>query len=294
MRIGAVILHYNRIDLTLACCESLLRQSFRAHRVLVVDNGSSAHAPEALSARLASLGSGRVETLRLEANRGFAGGNNAGVRRLLDDPAIEAVLLLNNDTVCPPELLERLAAALVPGVGLVGCEMVDARRASPAHHASLRKTGDGVLAAGKNLSRVFAMPVPAPPGTEPDYLQGSCLLVPREALEKVGLLDERYTFFFEDADYSLRMRKAGYRLAVADGVRLLHYGSATIGAQGRQQAAWYRESTVIFLRRWRNHPWRRAFPPFLFRLAADLLQGRFSAMRGSLEGWRKGWNTPAP
>lgn len=285
MRIGVVILHYNRIDLTLACCESLLRQTLSAHRILVVDNGSPGHTPEELSTRLASLGSGRVETLRLADNRGFAGGNNAGVRLLLDDSAIEAVLMLNNDTVCPPELLERLAAALVPGVGMVGCEMTNARSMANGK----RETGNAIVAAGKNLSRVFAMPVPAPAGTGPDYLQGSCLLVPRKAMEEVGLLDERYTFFFEDADYSLRMKKAGYRLAVANGVRLLHYGSATLGAQSRQQAAWYRESAVVFLRRWRSHPWRRAFPPFLFRLIADLLKGRFSAVRGSLEGWRKGW-----
>ena len=272
MRIGVVILHYNKLKLTAACCESVLAQHEPPARVIVVDNGSPAHAPEALPAACPP----GVECLRTDPNRGFSGGNNLGVRRLLDDPSIEAVLLLNNDTRCPPDLTRAMAAALVPGVGLVGCEMVGAG-------------GGEAQAAGGAFAPFFGYPVRLGAGAAPEYLQGSCLLVPREVLERVGLLDETFEFFFEDADWSLRIRRAGYALAVAEGVRILHYGSATIGATGRAQAAWYRASHVVFLRKWRSHPFARALGPFLFRLASDALRGRREAVRGNLEGWRAGW-----
>lgn len=272
MRIGVVILHYNKLDLTAACCESVLAQLDSPARVIVVDNGSPAHPPEAL----ADACPPDVECLRADPNRGFSGGNNLGVRRLLADPSIEAVLLLNNDTRCPPDLTRAMAAALRPGVGLVGCEMVGAG-------------GGEAQAAGGSFARFFGYPVRLRPGTAPEYLQGSCLLAPREALERVGLLDETFEFFFEDADWSLRMRRAGYTLAVAEGVRILHYGSATIGALGRQQASWYRASHIVFLRRWRSHPFARAVAPFLFRLVADALRGRREAVLGNIEGWRAGW-----
>ena len=275
MRIGVVILHYNKLDLTVACCESVLAQREPPARVVVVDNGSPAHAPEALSAACPP----GVECLRVDPNRGFSGGNNVGIRRLLDNPSIEAVLLLNNDTRCPPDLTRAMAAALAPGVGLVGCEMTGAG-------------GGEAQAAGGAFAPFFGYPVRLGAGASPDYLQGSCLLVPREVLERVGLLDEAFEFFFEDADWSLRIRRAGYALAVAEGVRIEHYGSATIGALGRAQAAWYRASHIVFLRKWRSHPFARALGPFLFRLAADALRGRGEAVRGNLEGWRAGWRRP--
>ena len=272
MRIGVVILHYNKLDLTAACCESVLAQRDPPARVIVVDNGSPAHAPEALPAACPP----GVECLRTDPNRGFSGGNNLGIRRLLADPSIEAILLLNNDTRCPPDLTRALVTALRPGVGLVGCEMVGAG-------------GGEAQAAGGAFVRFFDFPKRLRPGAAPDYLQGSCLLVPREVLERMGLLDETFEFFFEDADFSLRIRRAGYALAVAEGVRILHYGSATIGALGRQQASWYRASHVVFLRKWRSHPFARAVGPFLVRLAADALRGRREAVRGNLEGWHAGW-----
>lgn len=273
MRIGAVILHYNRIDLTVACAASLVAQEEPLARIVVVDNGSSDHAPETLAEALPQ----GVETLRNETNLGFAAANNRGIRHLLADPSVEAVLLLNNDTRCPRGLTCALtAAARRPGIGVVGCEMVNVQ-------------GGAMVAAGSDLAPFFAFPVAPRDRAAPMYLQGACLLIPRTTLDTVGLLDERYHFFFEDADYGLRIRAAGLTPAVADGVRIEHLGSATIGASGRRQAAWYREGAVTFLRRWRSHPLARALGPFVFRLAVDALRGRWGAVRGSLEGWRAGW-----
>ena len=268
---AVVVLNYGRPDLTAACCESLLAQDLPPRRVLVVDNGSPAPGEAALRDALPP----GVDLLPLPANLGFAGGMNAGMRDVLRDPAVDSVLFLNNDTRCPPGLLRAMRRALAddPAAGIVGCDMSGA-------------DGGADQPAGAKLHHLFAYSLPCRPGESPDYLQGACLLLPRDVLEATGGFDERYPFFFEDADLSLRVRRLGRTLAVAPGVRLLHYGSATIAALTGRQAEWYRRSHRIFLRTWYSLPTARALPPFLFRLAADFLHGRFAAVVGSWRGWR--------
>ena len=264
-----VILHYERIALTAECCKTLVAQREPA-RVLVVDNGSPSHGGAELRAALPA----GVEVLRLAENRGFGGGMNAGMRRALADPEADSVLFLNNDTRCPPELVGAMRATLAADsrIGMVGCDMEGAGG------------GESVPAAA-GLGRVFAYPHRCRPGEPPDYLQGACLLLPRDVLEKTGGFDEDYRFFFEDADLSLRVKREGRRLAVVHGVRIFHYGSATLGATGERQAEWFREGHRLFLRKWRSFPRLRAFPPFAAGLARQVLCGRFAAARGTVRGY---------
>ena len=253
-----VVLHYERISLTAECCATLVAQREKA-RVLVVDNGSPSHGEAELRAALPP----EVETLRLAEHRGFGAGTNAGMRRVLADAATDSVLFLNNDTRCPPELVGAMRAALAadPAAGLVGCDMEGA--------------GGGESApAGYRLGRVFGYARPCRPGEKPDYLQASCILLPRDVLEATGGFDEDYRFFFEDADLSLRVKRLGRTLAVA-----------TLGAVSAAQAEWFRSGHRIFLRKWRSFPRLRALPPFLGGVLFQLLRGRFAAAAGSIRGY---------
>ena len=229
---AVIILHYNRLDLTTDCVRSLLRQTVRPSRILVVDNASDAHAPDALRSSLPP----EADVLRLPRPAGFAGGMNAGLRAVLQDAAPDAVLLLNSDTRCPPDLLEALERTLAsdPIIGVVGSHMEGADGGDPQ-------------SAAYRLSGFFALPRPVSASDSPDYLQGSCLLVRRAVLETVGLLDESFFFFGEDADFCLRVKRAGWKLAVASDVTLLHLGSATIGTASERQAAWYRAGMRLLL-----------------------------------------------
>jgi hypothetical protein len=266
---AVVVLHYERIALTAECCKTLVAQKEPA-RVLVVDNGSPSHGEEELKAALPP----GVEVLRLPKNRGFGGGMNAGMRAVLADPATDSVLFLNNDTRCPPELVGAMRAALAadPAAGLVGCDMEGAGGGEDAP-------------AGYRLGKVFGYPRPCRPGEAPDYVQASCILLPRDVLEAIGGFDEDYRFFFEDADLSLRVRRLGRKFAVAPGVKIFHYGSATIGANDGRKAAWFRTGHRIFLRKWYSFPRVRALVPFLASVAINLLRGRFGMVVGGARGY---------
>lgn len=264
-----IVLHYEKIPLTAECCKTLVAQKEKA-RIIVVDNGSPSHGEAELRA---SLPAG-VEVLRLPRNLGFGGGMNAGIRRALEVPATDSILFLNNDTRCPPEMVGAMREALAadPALGLVGCDMEGA--------------GGGESApAGYRLGKVFGYPRPCRPGEAPDYVQASCILLPRDVAEALGGFDEDYRFFFEDADLSLRVRRLGRRIAVAPGVRIFHYGSATIGSNDGRKAAWFRTGHRIFLRKWYSFPRLRALPPFLGALAWHLVHGRFGLVAGSWRGY---------
>lgn len=264
-----VVLHYDRIALTAECCKTLVEQTVPA-RVLVVDNCSPSHGEAELKAALPP----GVEVLRLFENCGFGGGMNAGMREALADPATDSVLFLNNDTRCPPTLVGAMREALAanPAVGLVGCDMDGAGGGEDAP-------------AGYRLGRLFGYPRPCRPGEAPDYVQASCVLLPRDVLETLGGFDEDYRFFFEDADLSLRVRRLGRTLAIVPGVKIFHYGSATIGSNDGRKAAWFRTGHRIFLRKWYTFPRLRAFVPFLAAVAWHLVRGRFGLVAGSIQGY---------
>ena len=264
-----VVLHYERIALTAECCKTLVAQK-EPVRAIVVDNGSPSHGEAELKAALPP----EIRVLRLPENRGFGGGMNAGMREALADPATDSVLFLNNDTRCPPELVGAMRAVLAadPEVGLAGCDMEGAGGGEDAP-------------AGHRMGRVFAYPRPCRPGEAPDYVQASCILLPRDVLEQIGGFDEDYRFFFEDADLSFRVKRLGRTLAVAPGVRIFHYGSATIGSVSSKQAEWFRTGHRIFLRKWYSLPRLRALPPFLGSILFQLLRGRLAAVKGSCRGY---------
>jgi GT2 family glycosyltransferase len=190
-------------------------------RTLVVDNASTDGSPERV--REAFPG---VELLVLAENRRFAGGNNEGLRRALDGGA-DAVMLLNNDVVADPKLIEKLLAALdeQPQAGAAAPLIYFAPptdriwyggghcRPWLAHssHRGLRTRDHGQYRSIEDTG----------------YLTGCCLLATAEAWRKVGLLDERYFIYAEDADWCLRARAAGFRLLFVPTARLWHRVSAS-------------------------------------------------------------------
>ncbi len=192
---------------------------------LVVDNASSDGTPEKLGAEFPQV------RLRVNAaNLRFAGGNNVGLREALAQGA-DAVALLNNDTEADPELWARLVQAIE--------ERADLTAAAPLIY--YQRPPDRIWYAGGRL--VPALGLAAHRGLRSKdrgryrrlertgYLTGCCLVASRAVWEKVGLLDEGYPLYAEDADWSLRARHAGVELLFVPTARLWHRVSASSGGQ---------------------------------------------------------------
>ena len=162
--------------------------------------------------------------VRSVENRGFAGGCNIGIRFALKCGA-EYVWLLNNDTIVHPNALsEMVALASSNNMGLVGSVL------SYLHdQKSIQAFGGGSINWWLGTSRYSKEP-----GKEKlDFLTGASLLIKRQVVESVGLLDDSYFFYWEDIDYSRRALEAGWRIGVAGGSRVLHKEGGTVSGGGR-------------------------------------------------------------
>lgn len=209
--LAVIILNWNAATDTLACLEHVVQWRCVTPRIWVVDNASNTTDRKLLREGLAQLPLD-VTLLENEANLGFAGGTNCGLKATLavgDWP----VLLLNNDARIDDANLQQLMTTLntQPHIGWLGPSLYHGdklhsvgRRNPVLHHNSLITT------------------LPETPLLEVDFISGSVALVRAEVLRKVGILDEDYFFNTEVADHCRRAREAGYQTVVDCHARAHH------------------------------------------------------------------------
>jgi GT2 family glycosyltransferase len=217
-----IILCCDQLEYTRQCLESVLRHTRAPYEL--VDNGSTDGTPAYLEEVVARPGPVRVELIRNESNVGFPAGCNQGLARARGD----YLVLLNNDTVVSDGWLEGLIAWSLhdwPRVGLVGAVTNYSRPPQQVAAGYDRLDGLGAFAAQRR--REFAGKA-----LEVDRLTGFCLLLRREAFERVGGFDVGYGLGFFDDDLSVRARQAGFRLLVAQDVFVHHFGSRTFTGLG--------------------------------------------------------------
>src|SRR3954468_15050840 len=219
-------------DLRRACLQSLEEHPARSGeaRVWVVDNASSDGAVEMVRAEFPWV---RLETL--DWNAGFCIANNVALRQA----AADYVLVLNPDTEVSEGALDHMLAVMDerPDVGMAGCRLV--MRDGTFDHAAKRSfpTPLGALAYFLRIGRWRRAPewlrqYQAPELGEHDAgpvdsLNGAFMLVRREALEQVGLLDEGYWLYMDDLDWCFRFRRAGWKVWYDGAVTVMHVKGGT-------------------------------------------------------------------
>lgn len=210
--VSIIIPAFNQLEYCRQCVHSLLARTTPPYKLILVDNGSTDGVGEFFD----SIAEACV--IHAGTNRGFAGGVNLGLAQ-----AEGHAVLLNSDTILPEGWLERLVAPLARAdVGLVGpvsncvsgIQQVDAPGLSSLEDIDAFARTVGEAKAGATVAT--------------ERLVGFCLLIRDEALRKIGLFDESFgPGNFEDDDYCLRARRAGYRLVIARDCFVFHYGSRT-------------------------------------------------------------------
>ena len=265
MNLLIVIVNYRTAGLTVDCLHSLATEvaGMPGTKVVVTDNASGDDSVSRLQAALEENGwSGWASVQPLEHNGGFASGNNAAIRPALaaaDRPRY--VLLLNPDTIVLPGALPTLVAYLDgrPEVGLAGSHLEDgdgAASASAFRFPTVLGEVEGGLrlgAATKLLARWAVCPPIPTTARAVDWVAGACLIVRREVFEAVGLLDERYFMYFEEVDFCLRARRAGWPCWYVPEARVVHLIGQSSGVtdlarpRKRRPAYWFHARRRFFL-----------------------------------------------
>lgn len=291
-----IIVAWNQLEKTLACLTSVAGLTYPRLETILIDNGSDPPLAEFVRSRFPA-----VEVLRLEQNTGFAGGNNAGLRRALAGESAY-FFLLNNDTELAPDALDHLVTGIetAPDIGLVTAKVYyahDRRRIWSVGNRlniflDIQDGGEDQIDNGQ-----WDRPC------DIDFAPFCAVLLRREVLDLVGFLDERFFFYYEDMDYCRRARLAGYRLRLCPDAHVWHAVSASSGGKENPLARYRlaQSGGRYFRKHGRGSRMLLIIP---FRLASAikttiqlLAKGRGDVARaywaGLLAGWR-GDETTAP
>lgn len=216
-RVTIVLLNWNDSDETLACLRSLRQLDYPSYDVVVVDNGSSDGSVRAIREQFPG-----ATVVELGHNVGFTGGNNAGLRLALERQA-DYALLLNNDTDVTAGFLRLLvkASECDPAVGIAGPTIYYYDQPevvwSAGGRIDWRLGRTGMVGLNEQDAGQF--------GEDPrevDFLTGCALLVKATVLQQVGLLDERFFIYYEDAEWCVRARRAGFKIVHVPQAHIWH------------------------------------------------------------------------
>ena len=217
--VAIIIVNWNGRDLLSTCLNSLTRKTtYPNYHVVVVDNGSLDNSSEFLRDRY-------PEAIRilLDKNYGFAVGNNIGIVYAQRNYDPDYVLLLNNDTeIIQAHWLNKIIETTESDneIGIAGCKLI-----YPDGSAQNIGTKIGVRGpfwldpnTAYDLPEVF----------EVDAVYGACFLIRRMVIERIGLLDEGFSpFLYEETDYCVRAKRAGYKNCTISSVMVVHARSAS-------------------------------------------------------------------
>ncbi|HVC09437.1 MAG TPA: glycosyltransferase family 2 protein [Elusimicrobiota bacterium] len=223
---------WNNLRYTRECVRSILRWPSASCELIFIDNGST-DGTAAFLDRLKKQARARV--LSNQSNLGFPHAINQGMKAAKGD----YLVWLNNDAVVTPGWLDRLIAVAerYPKAGAIG-PLVNGDAANL--HFPLDYLAAMAALSIRNGPKV--LPV--------RWLLGYCLLLKRRAVERVGLLDSRFGMgLFEDIDYCLRLRRAGYDLLVADDAFVFHHWHRSFRSAGHYQAQ-LKANHDVFVAKW--------------------------------------------
>jgi len=216
-KVAIIILNWNGLSDTLQCLESLKRIEYPNYWVVVIDNGSSSNDAEIIEEKFGDF----VCVIKEEKNLGFGGGCNVGIRWALHSGA-EYVLLLNNDTVVDSDFLTELVSVAQNDVhiGIVGPKVYYYEK--PKRIATAGGTvnfwtgntpfiGHGATDDGRfdNIEEV-------------DFVCGCALLIKKETIRRIGLLNEMYFAYYEETEWCLKAKKAFFRVVYVPKARIWH------------------------------------------------------------------------
>lgn len=243
-----IILNWNGVADTLECLNSLKSIQYLNHKIIVIDNGSKDNESEFIKRKFPE-----IEVIRNKENKGFAEGNNIGIKEALKKGA-EYILLLNNDTIVSPNFLTILInfAQKEKKIGIVGPKIL--------YYNSDRIWFNGGkiwwwLGFNKHLEKLKRnknSKIRQP--KEVDFITGCALLIKRKVIEKIGLLDSIYFNSFEDVDLCARAKKLGYKCVVVPEAVIWHKVSSAWGVKGHDkitsfQAYYYSRNALIFAKK---------------------------------------------
>lgn len=222
MDLSIIIPSFNTKQLLQECLDSLKKNKGKLKiEIIVVDNGSTDKSVDYL--KRASQDKG-VKAIFLDQNWGFAGAVNKGIQQAKS----KFILLLNSDTQIKKNTFKELIKfSKKRPEAIVGLQLVnldDSIQPSVYHFPSLVRAVREFWFGQEGTYQKYAPKSEKP--VEVDAVTGAAMLIPQKVIKKIGFLDEKYFFYFEDLDYCRRAKKAGFRVYYLPSAKVIHHHGA--------------------------------------------------------------------
>lgn len=213
-----IVLNWNGRALLEQCLPALLQQNYPNFNVLLVDNASEDDSVAYVKSQFP-----QIQVIQNEANLGFAKGMNIGLRQ----HQAEIGILLNTDVEVCPDWLKELVRPIVndPAIGITGSKLYFGDGRTLQHAGAMI---EWPLGTGRHRFYREEDTGQADEMREVDYVTGAAMAIARPVLEKIGLFDEDFApFYYEETDFCLRAKAAGFRVIYAPRSTAIHYESMT-------------------------------------------------------------------
>ena len=221
-----VIINYKTAKMVIDCLQTVLPQLKDNQSVVVVDNFSNDGSAEEIGQWINTNKIEQVKLILSPENTGFSGGNNIGIR----SQAADNYLLLNSDTLLREGALQKILSTARdnPKAGLISprLEWPDGRPQISCfrYHSPLSELIQSAASAPvTRLLRNWNVPIEiSDQHTHPEWTSFACVLVKNEVIQEVGLMDEGFFLYYEDADYCRTARNAGWDIINNPSARVIH------------------------------------------------------------------------
>lgn len=255
-KVSIILLNWNGSEDTIECLKSLSNLNYTNFNILLVDNNSDDNSVNEINKYLSQSNytsdtikksdlesyTKKVDILFIlnDSNAGFAGGNNVALNSI-DSSKTDYVLLLNNDTIVKEDLIDKLLDVFDedPHTGFVGTThyYYDNPDVMQTIGGGMIDYVHGECEASKSLKDEY------------DFITGSCIMLPVKILEEVGSMCEDYFMYWEDVDWSTKVRNYGYKLKTTDKTCIYHKEGASIQSLRRiyyhtRNRIWYMQNNA--------------------------------------------------
>lgn len=250
--LSIITVNYRQAQVTNQLLVSLGNMPWRNYEVIIVDNSENGDADNI------TLTDPRVQLIVSPRNEGFAAGNNIGLREAKGD----YLLLLNNDTEVAPDFIEPLvnylaehheAGAVCPKIKYYYApQMIQYAGFSSMNPFTLRMRAWG---SHEQDSAEYGSV------RETDFAHGCAMMIPRKVYDRVGTMPEEYFLYYEEHEWSARIRRSGYRIFCVPQSVIWHKESVSVDKLSPMKTYYISRNRILFMRR---------NLPFAFQLVATL------------------------
>ena len=248
-KICIVLVNYKAASLTIECLKSLGRVSYENYEVVVVDNASA----DGSIAKLEPFCNDRVHLIVSNENVGFSGGNRVGTEKAISLGA-DYILLLNNDTEVDVSFLDDLVKYASPDIVTIPKILYFDQKDMVWYGGGRIVPNKGKmehLGLGKLDDKNESYPVSC------DFATGCCMLIHKSIVDEIGLFDDSFFMYYEDADFCIRMKLCGKKILYVPSSKIWHKVSSSSGVEMSPLSIYYMERNRMLLLK--KH-WRFFFP----------------------------------